>query len=179
MLKKILAALAAVFLTFLVFAALQPSEFRVERTAIIEAPASKVYDQVNDFKNWPNWSPWEHRDPTMKKTYTGSSSGTGAIYSWVGNSEVGEGRMTITSSVPHTQILILLEFLKPFAVSHQTEFTFRPEGTGTQIAWIMSGKNNFFSKVFSIFMSMDKMIGKDFEHGLAAMKLATEHASTR
>jgi len=176
MFKKILIALAAIIALFLVVVAMQPSDFRIERAATISAPPAAVFAQVNDFHKWEAWSPWEKLDPAMKKNFEGAAAGTGAIYSWIGNSEVGEGRMTITESRPNELIGIKLEFLKPFAATNTTEFVFKPAGDQTAVTWSMFGKNNFMSKAFGLFMNMDKMIGTDFEKGLAQMKVVAETA---
>lgn len=176
MLKKILIVLAVVVIIFAVVVAMQPSDFRIVRSATMSAPPSKIFVQVNDFHNWPAWSPWEKMDPVMKRTYAGAAAGTGAIYSWAGNNDVGEGRMTITESRPDERILIKLEFTKPFAAVNTTEFVFIPEGNQTVVTWSMAGENNFLSKAVSLFMSMDKMVGDQFEQGLANMKALVEAA---
>lgn len=173
MLKKILIAIGAIVAVFLAVAAMQPSTFKVTRSATIPAPPSAAFGMVNDFHNWAQWSPWEKLDPAMKKTYDGSASGNGAVYSWVGNDQVGEGRMTIVESKPDEMVRIKLEFLKPFASTNDTQFDFKPEGGGTNVTWTMSGDSNFMAKAMTLVMgSMDKMIGPDFEKGLANMKSA-------
>lgn len=174
MFKKILLSLAAIIVVFVVVVAMQPSEFRIVRSATISVPASEVFAKVNDFHNWEAWSPWEELDPAMRKNYEGAPAGTGAIYAWAGNSKVGEGRMTITESRPNDLITIKLEFLKPFAATNTAEFTFKPEGNQTAVTWSMFGENNFMSKAFGLFMNMDKMVGTDFEKGLAQMKAVAE-----
>ena len=174
MLKKILLVLAAIVVVFLIIVATRPAEFRVMRSASMAAPPSAVFAQVNDFHKWESWNPWGKIDPAMKVTYEGPSAGKGAIYAWVGNNEVGEGRMTITESRPNDLILINLEFFKPMAGVSLTEFTFKPEGNQTVVTWTMTGKNNFIAKAMCMFMSMDKMIGDQFEKGLAAMKSIVE-----
>ena len=179
MLKKILIALAVIVVVFAVIVALQPSEFRVARTATISAPPPAVFAQVNDFHKWEAWSPWAKLDPAMKQTYEGTPDGTGAVYTWSGNNEVGEGRMTITESRPSDLIRIKLEFLKPFAGTSIAEFTFKPEGNQTMVTWSMAGKNNFMAKAFGLFMNMDKMIGGQFDKGLAQMKSVAESASVK
>jgi carbon monoxide dehydrogenase subunit G len=176
MLKKILIALAVIVIVFVVVVALQPSEFRVARTATISAPPPAVFAQVNDFHKWEAWSPWAKLDPAMKQTYAGAPAGTGAIYTWAGNDQVGEGRMTLTESRPSDLIRIKLEFLKPFASTAATEFTFKPEGNQTMVTWSMAGKNNFMAKAFGLFMNMDKTVGGDFEKGLANLKSVSEAA---
>ena len=176
MIKKILIGLAVVIVVFIVLVALQSSHYRVERSATMNAPASVVFAQVNDFHKWNAWSPWEKIDPAMKKTFDGAPAGTGAGYAWVGNSEVGEGRMTITESHPSDLIKIKLEFLKPFAATSDTVFTFKPEGNQTKVTWTMDGDKNFIAKAFHMFMNIDKMVGGDFEKGLAQMKTVAESA---
>ena len=176
MIKKILIGLAVIVVILVVIVALQPSTYQVERSATISAPAAAVFAQVNDFHKWNAWSPWAKLDPAMKQTFEGTPAGNGAIYTWAGNKEVGEGRMTITESHPSDLIRIKLEFLKPFASTNTTEFTFTPQGNQTAVKWKMSGENNFIAKAFQLVMSMDKMIGGDFEKGLAQMKSVAEAA---
>lgn len=177
MLKKILIAIAAIVVVFVIVVAIQPSEFRITRKATISAPAPAVFAQVNDFHNWEAWSPWAKLDPAAKTTFEGPSAGTGAIFRWAGNKEVGEGSMTITESRPPDLIRIKLEFLKPFAAINTTEFTFTPEGDQTAVTWSMAGKNNFIAKAVCLFMNMDKMVGGQFEKGLVNMKSVVETAS--
>ena len=172
----VLLVLAAIVLLLVAIVAMQPAEFRVVRSDTITAPAEAVFAQVNDFHHWEAWSPWAKIDPTMKQTYEGPSAGSGAIYTWNGNGQVGEGRMTLTESKPHELIRIKLEFLKPFQATNAAEFTFQPEGNQTVVTWSMSGRNNFMSKAFGLFMNMDKMVGGDFEKGLASMKSVVEAA---
>jgi uncharacterized protein YndB with AHSA1/START domain len=174
MLKKILIGLALIIIVFLIVVALQPADFRITRAATIAAPPADVFPHVNDFHKWRAWSPWEKRDPDMERTYDGPSAGEGSKYTWAGNSEVGEGRMTITESRPGELIRIKLEFLKPMSATNTTAFTFKPEGDGTVVTWDMSGKNNFMGKAFSLFVNMDKMVGDDFETGLANLKSVAE-----
>ncbi len=174
MLKKILLVLVLAVVAFIIVAALQPPEFRVERTASIAAPPAVVFAQVNDFHRWGEWSPWEKLDPAMQKTYGGPVAGTGATYHWAGNKQVGEGNMEILTSQPNDRVRINLEFLKPFAAKNITEFTFRPEGNQTLVTWSMTGPKNFLAKAMGIFLSMDKMIGGDFDKGLANLKSVSE-----
>jgi hypothetical protein len=174
MLKKILIALVAIVVVFVVVVAMQPSEFSVVRTATMSAPAPAVFAQVNDFHNWEAWSPWAKLDPATKNSFEGPSAGIGAIFRWASNKEVGEGSMTITESRPSDLIRIKLEFLKPFAATNSAEFTFKPDGDQTAVTWSMAGKNNFISKAICLFMNMDKMVGGKFEEGLAAMKSFVE-----
>jgi len=174
MLIKILIALAVIVVVFVVIVAMQPSEFSVVRSATISAPAPAVFAQVNDFHKWEAWNPWGKLDPTMKQAYEGAPAGTGAIYTWSGNNEVGEGRMTITESRPSDLIRIKLEFFKPFAATNTAEFTFKPEGNQTAVTWSMTGNNNFMAKAVHLFMNMDKMVGGQFEKGLAQMRSVVE-----
>jgi len=174
MTKKILIAIGVIVVVFLIVVALQPAEFRVVRSASMSAPPPVVFAQVNDFHKWEAWSPWEKLDPALKRTYEGPSAGTGAIYRWAGNNQVGEGSMTIMESRPSDLIRIKLEFLKPFASTADTEFTFKPEGNQTAVTWSMAGKNNFMAKAMCLFMNMDKMVGGQFEQGLAQMKSLVE-----
>jgi hypothetical protein len=176
MLKKILITLVAIVVVFVVVVAMQPSDFRVARTATISALAPAVFAQVNDFHNWEAWSPWAKLDPAAKNSFEGPSAGIGAIFRWAGNKEVGEGSMTITESRPSDLIRIKLEFLKPFAATNSAEFTFKPDGDQTAVTWSMAGKNNFISKAICLFMNMDKMVGGKFEEGLAQMKSVVEAA---
>jgi uncharacterized protein YndB with AHSA1/START domain len=176
MLKKILMVLAAIVVMFVAVVAMQPSEFRVARTATISAPAPAVFAQVNDFHNWEAWSPWAKLDPAAKSTFEGPPAGTGAIFRWAGNKEVGEGSMTITESRPNELIRFHLEFLKPMAGTSTAEFTFKPEGDQTVVTWSMTGKNNFIAKAICLFMNMDTMVGGKFEEGLAQMKSVVESA---
>ena len=174
MLKKILIALAVIIVVLVVIVALQPSDFRVTRSTTISAPPPAVFAQVNDFHKWQAWNPWGKIDPAMKQTYEGAPAGTGAIYTWSGNNEVGEGRMTITDSRPNELIRVKLEFFKPFTATNTADFTFKPEGNQTVVSWSMFGDKNFMAKAIHLVMNMDKMIGGQFEKGLADMKSVVE-----
>jgi hypothetical protein len=180
MIKKILlygvVVIVLIIAIFCVVVAMQPARYTVERSTTINAPAPAVFAQVNDFHKWEAWSPWAKMDPNMKTTYSGPPAGNGAAYSWVGNSDVGEGRMTITESRPSDLIKIKLEFIKPFAATNATDFTFTPQGNQTNVKWSMTGEKNFITKAFTMFMNMDKMVGDDFEKGLLQMKLVAEAA---
>ena len=181
MLKWVLIAVAVVAVGFVIAVALQPSDFKVERSAIVRAPAPAAFAQVNDFQNWRNWSPWEKVDPALKRQYQGPRAGTGAIYAWQGNKEVGEGRMTIIESRPGELVRIKLEFFKPFAATNTAEFRFKPSagGTteGTAVTWTMTGQNNFLAKAMCMFVDMDRMVGGMFEQGLAQMKAVVERSA--
>ena len=172
--KKILFGLLLLVAVFLAVVAIQPTEFTVERTTTISAPPSAVFQQVNDFHHWDAWSPWLDLDPQAKISFEGPSSGEGAIYRWSGNADVGEGSMTILESRPDELIRIKLEFIRPFAGANTVEFTFKPEGDQTSVAWSMFGNKNFVSKAICMFVSMDDMIGGKFDEGLARLKKVVE-----
>lgn len=175
--KKLLiafAVLVGILGVLAVVVAMQPSEYRIERTAKIDAPPEIAFAQVNDFHNWDAWSPWAKLDPAMVATFEGPASGVGAIYKWSGNDKVGEGQMTILESKPDEFIRFKLEFLRPFPDTCTTEFTFKPEGASTSAIWTMTGRRNFMAKGVCLVMDMDKMVGGDFENGLAQMKTVCE-----
>jgi len=173
MLISILIGLAVVIAVLVVVVAMQPTDFRITRSATISAPAAVVFAHVNDFHHWNAWSPWARMDPAAKNSFAGAASGEGAIFSWAGNSKVGEGRMTLKESRPSELIRIKLEFLKPFQATHTAEFTFKPAGDGTLVTWSMSGKNSFMAKAVVLLMNCDKMVGGQFESGLAHLKDVT------
>jgi hypothetical protein len=180
-LKVLLAIAAVVVLVVAVLAvvvAMRPSEFRIQRSATINATAPAVFAQVNDFHSWQAWSPWAKLDPSARNSYEGAPAGTGAAFAWAGNSKVGEGRMTIVESRPSELVKIKLEFLKPFAATNTAEFTFKPDGERTAVTWSMYGHNNFPARAVWLFVDMDKALGAEFDKGLAAMKSAAE-ASAR
>lgn len=178
MIKKIVLGLILVVVVLigvlLALASRQPDSFKLERTAKINASPEKVFAVLNDFHSWKDWSPWEKLDPDMRKTFSGSESGVGALYAWEGNKDVGQGSMEITESVPDSRIALDLKFIKPFKAENVTEFTLAPDGEGTRVTWAMSGKMIMVSKIMSLFVSMDKMVGKDFEKGLANLKALLE-----
>lgn len=174
MLPYLLIAIVFVVVLFLVIAAMQPAEFRLSRSTSIAASPAAVFAQVNDLHNWEAWSPWAKLDPKMQTTHAGATAGTGAIYSWAGNSKVGAGRMTILESRAPDLIRIKLEFLKPFTATNTTEFTFQPDGSQTTVTWSMAGTNNFMAKAFGLIVNCEKMVGHDFEKGLAQLKSVVE-----
>jgi Polyketide cyclase / dehydrase and lipid transport len=176
MIKKVLIALAVIVVVFIAVVAMQPSEFRVARSAIIRAPVPDVFSQVNDFHSWQAWSPWAKLDPTAKASFEGPRAGAGAVFAWAGNDKIGEGRMTLTESRPSELIRIKLDFVKPMEGTSIAEFTFKPEGDQTAVTWTMTGHNNFIAKAVCLFMNLDKMVGGDFEKGLANLKSVVEAA---
>jgi len=177
--KKILIALAIVLLLFvglLGFIASRPSQFRIERSATIAAPPEQVFGHVNNLQQWNAWSPWAKKDPNAKATFEGPEEGEGAIFRWAGNDEIGEGAMTITQSKPAELVVLKLEFKKPFEDTSMAQFKFTPEGENTVVTWSMEGQCNFVSKAVQLFLDMDKMLGADFEAGLANMKKVVEES---
>ncbi len=181
MLKKIILGVLAVVVIaiagLVVAIMMQPDTYRVVRTASINAPSEKVFAQVNDFRKWDAWSPWAKIDPAMKVTYGGPPFGVGSTYHWVGNDEVGEGKMTIKESHPSNHLKIDLEFIKPFASLANTEFILKPVGNKTDVEWSIDGKHNFVSKAMCLVISMDQMIGPDFEKGVNQLKTVSETAT--
>jgi uncharacterized protein YndB with AHSA1/START domain len=171
---RLLLVLVLIVVGLVIVIASRPSEFRVERTTVVAAPPAAVFAQVNDFHKWDAWNPWAKMDPALKQTYEGAPAGAGAVYTWAGNRQVGEGRMTIVESRPNDLIRVRLEFLKPFANTSLAEFTFKPQGTQTAVTWSMTGTNNFMAKAFHLVMNMDRMIGGQFDKGLADMKSTVE-----
>jgi hypothetical protein len=169
LLIKILLVFALLIVIAAVFVAVQPSDFRISRSAKISAPPAAVFPHVNDFHKWDAWSPWAKIDPAMKVAYEGPPEGVGSVYRWSGNNEVGEGVMKIIENRPNELVKIDLEFLKPFAAKNIAEFTFQPDGNQTNVTWTMTGQKNFVLKAVHLFMNMDKMLGDQFEKGLAQL----------
>jgi hypothetical protein len=172
--KIIGGGLAVAVGVLLAVAATRPNTFRVQRTGRIKAPPDKIYAFIDDFHRWPAWSPYENRDPAMKRSYEGAQSGVGAVYTWNGNQNVGSGRMEILDSKPGSKVTIKLDFFEPFEGHNTAEFTMQPQGDATDVTWAMNGPLAFVPRVMGIFMSMDTMIGKDFEAGLANLKTQAE-----
>jgi uncharacterized protein YndB with AHSA1/START domain len=154
--------------------------YTVERVATIAAEPQQIYDRIADFHQWANWSPWEDLDPDQQRTFSGAESGPGARYAWSGNRKAGRGRMEISSAQPPNEIQVALEFEKPFKSSNTIDFSLTPEGSGrTKVRWTMTGPKTRMTKLMGLFTSMDKMIGPDFEKGLARLKDAVEAPSNR
>ncbi len=174
MLLKILIGLVVVVVLLTIFIATRPSTFSVTRSATMAAPPAAVFSQVNDFHKWEAWSPWAKMDPDAKSTFEGPSSGRGAKFHWDGNKNVGAGNMTIVESRPNDRICIDLVFIRPFAGKSDTLFTFKPEDGKTNVTWTMSGRNNFIAKAIGLVMNCDKMVGGQFEQGLANMRASVE-----
>lgn len=157
---------------FLAYAASRPSHTHIERTARLEAPTDSLFALINDFRLWSKWSPYEQNDPGLRRTFAGAAAGSGAEYSWSGDGKAGSGRMTILESRPGERVSIKLEFFKPFKSTNQAYFNISPIAAGTQVTWGMDCENPFPFKVFGIFVDVDKMVGKDFEAGLANLEAA-------
>lgn len=174
MLKIVGAILAVAIAGLLGFAASRPDSFRVQRTASIKAPPERIYPLINDLKGWTAWSPYEKKDPAMKRTMSGVTAGKGAVYEWDGNKEVGKGRMEIAEATPPTRVLIKLDFIEPFEGHNMAEFALQPKGDTTDVTWSIAGPAPFVHKLMSVFFDMDKMIGHDFEIGLANLKSLAE-----
>ncbi len=166
--------IAIVILAVLAMALARPNEFSVVRSADFKASPARIFAALNDFKNWTSWSPWEGKDLNLQRNYSGASSGKGAKYAWIGNKQVGEGNMEITRSTPNTSIELDLNFVKPFKAANVTEFTLVPKGDTTKLIWEMRGPTPFMMKIMHVFMDFDKIIGKDFEQGLANLKSVVE-----
>ena len=174
MFKKIALVIVVLVAALLVYAATRPDSMHVERAARINAPPEKIFPLINDFHRWSSWSPYEKRDPAMKRVYGGAASGTGAVYEWEGNRDVGQGRMEITESTPASRVAIKLDFIEPFEGHNTAEFTLAPKGQSTDVTWAMHGPAPFISKLMQVFFNFDTMIGKDFEEGLANLKTLVE-----
>ncbi len=165
-----IAVIVVLIVAVLIYAATRPDTFRIERATDIRSPPDKVFALINDFHAWTQWSPWEKLDPALKRAHSGTATGKGAIYEWLGNNKVGQGRMEILESAAPARIVIKLDFLKPFEAHNTAEFTLQTQGEVTHVNWAMFGPSPFMSKLMSVFFSMDKMVGKDFEAGLANLK---------
>jgi len=173
MLTVSLIVVAAV-VVLLIFAATRPDIFRVQRATRIKAPPERIFALINDFHSWGVWSPYEKLDPNLKRTFSGAASGRGAVYEWEGNSKAGAGRMEITGTTLPSRITIQLDFMKPFEAHNVAEFRVDRQGDATDVTWEIHGPSPFMHKVMGLFFNMDKLIGKDFEVGLANLKSATE-----
>jgi len=166
--------LAIAIAVVLILAATKPDTLRVQRSVRIKAPPEGIFPLISDFHQWRNWSPYEQKDPAMKRTYSGAERGKGAVYAWDGDKNVGSGRMEILDVSAPSKIVIKLDFFKPFEGHNTAEFTMLPQGDGTHVTWLMHGPANFMSRLIQVFMNLDNLIGKDFEAGLANLKTITE-----
>lgn len=174
MVKKISLILIVLIAGVLIYAATKPDTFRVERAASINAPPEKIFALIDDFHRWDAWSPWENKDPAMKRAFGAVTRGKGAVYQWDGNNEVGTGRMEITEWFPPSQVVIQLDFVKPFEAHNMVQFTLESYGDATTVTWAMQGHTPYFAKVIHVFMDMDSMVGGNFETGLTNLKTIAE-----
>jgi hypothetical protein len=174
MIKSISLVLLALVLGLLGYASTRPDSFRIERSITIRATPDKIFPLLNDFHRWTAWSPWEGLDPAMRRKHSGAGSGLGAVYEWEGNSKVGAGRMEIIGALPPGQLTVQLDFLKPMEGHNIAEFRIEPRGDASQVTWAMQGPAPFLSKLMQVFVSMDRLVGKDFEAGLAKLKAEAE-----
>lgn len=166
--------LVVVIVGVLAYAATKPDTFRVARSAVIKAPPDKIFPLINDYRQWTAWSPYENKDPQMKRTFSSVTAGKGATYAWEGDGNVGAGNMLIANSTPSSKVAIKLNMVKPIAASNDVTFTLTPQGGDTSVTWEMQGAVPYFAKVIHLFFDMDKMVGGDFEAGLAKLKTAAE-----
>jgi hypothetical protein len=166
--------LAIAIAIILIVAATKPNAFSIQRATIVKAAPERIFPLINDFHQWGTWSPYENKDPAMKRSYSGAASGQGAVYAWEGNKNVGSGRMEILQATAPSKIVIKLDFFAPFEGHNTAEFTMLPQGDATNVTWLMHGPLPFMGKVMHVFINMDRMVGKDFEAGLTNLKRLTE-----
>lgn len=174
MLKTIAIVVVVLLAAVLVFAATKPDTFRVQRATSINAPAEEIFALINDFHSWGAWSPYEKLDPAMKRTLSGAANGKGAVYEWESKGKAGAGRMEITKVSPPSKVTIKLDFVKPFETHNIVDFTLESQGDSTNVTWAMHGPNPYIAKLMQVFFNMDSMVGKDFETGLANLKVIAE-----
>ncbi len=172
--KTVSIVVVAVIAAVLIYAATRPGDFSVQRSVRVKAEPAKIYPLLVDFRQWPAWSPWEKLDPSMKRTLSGAASGLGAVYAWDGSGKVGAGRMEIKDATAPAKVTIQLDFIRPFEGHNVTDFTLVPSAGSTEVTWLMRGPAPYIAKLMGVFVDMDKMIGKDFEAGLANLKAAAE-----
>lgn len=171
---NVLGLLGLAIFAIVAIASLKPGHFEVKREALINAPAERIFAVINDFSQWPKWSPWQDLDPNMRQSLSGPASGVGAVSAWEGNNKVGAGSTEILESMPPSRLKMRLIMLRPMRADNQVEYTLKPEAGGTRVSWTMSGKQGLPNKIFATFVDCDKMVGKDFEKGLAKLKRLVE-----
>jgi uncharacterized protein YndB with AHSA1/START domain len=174
MVLKIVVAVAAVVVAILVFAATKPSTIRVQRSIVIQAAPEKVFALIDDFHMWKQWEPQDTENPTMTRTFDGAASGKGAVSNWSGSGNAGKGRMEISESVAPSKVTVVADWEKPFAAHNVNEFVLETEGAGTKVTWTINGTNVYMMKVMSVFLNMDRFMGKHFESGLGSLKSVAE-----
>jgi uncharacterized protein YndB with AHSA1/START domain len=171
---KVSIIVAVLVAAVLAFAATKPSTLRVQRTATIKAPPEKIFALINDFRNWPRWAPQDKEDPTMRRTYSGPANGLGAVSEWNSSGSAGRGRMSIVESIAPTKVSVSVDWVKPFSTHNVNDFTLEPAGDSTKVTWSLQGTNLFVMKVMSVFVNMDRVVGKHFESGLNNLKTLAE-----
>jgi len=174
MIKTITLTVVVLVAALLAYAATKPDTFRVQRSISIKTQPEKIFAVLNDFRQSESWSPYEKKDPAMKRTFSGAASGKGAVYEFDGNKEVGKGRLMITDTAPPSKITIALDMVEPFEAHNTVEFTLGANGDSTKVTWAMHGPQSYMMKVLSFFIDCDKMVGKDFEAGLVKLKAITQ-----
>ena len=179
MVLKIALTILAVVVVLVAVIAARPAAFRVARSTIIAAPADVVFAQLNDFHRWLAWSPYEKIDPAMTRSFEGPGAGVGAVYQYAGDRKVGKGRLTLIESQPNRRVAIRAEFLEPFVATNLIELTLEPRAEGVAVTWAMSGNNTFIFKAFSLLVNVDRMVGGEFERGLADLKRVSEEEASR
>jgi carbon monoxide dehydrogenase subunit G len=174
MIKTIAIIVVVLVAGILILAATKPDSFRVQRATSIKAPPTKIFPYLNDLHNFGAWSPYEKKDPAMKRTFSGPASGKGAVYEWDGDKNVGKGRMEIADTATPSKVVIKLDFVRPFEAHNTVEFTLAPKGDSTDVTWAMQGPVPYVAKIMHVFFDMDSMVGKDFAAGLANLKTVAE-----
>lgn len=174
MLKAIVIIFAASIAAILLYATTRPDTFRIERSVSINAPPETIFPLIDDFHQWEAWSPWEKIDPGVKRTYSGAANGKGAVYEWLGNKDVGQGRMEIIESTPPSSVSLKLDFITPFEAHNTVDFTLVPQGGTTVVTQAMYGPSPYMSKLMGLFFSMETMVGQKYEEGLASLKALAE-----
>jgi Polyketide cyclase / dehydrase and lipid transport len=169
-----LIVMLAVLAVLLGYVVTRPDTFRIERSTRIDVAPEVIFSNINDFHKWGEWSPWDKMDPTLERKFSGAAKGKGAAYVWVGNSQVGTGRMEIVESTPFTAIQIKLDFTAPFKASNIVDFKLTKQGDATDVSWAMSGPHPFMSKLMGLVFNMDKVVGGQFATGLAQLKQVSE-----
>ncbi|MCZ8182366.1 MAG: SRPBCC family protein [Beijerinckiaceae bacterium] len=170
----LLLALAGAVLALVLIASRKPDTFRIERRIVLDAGPEAIFPYLDSLESWQLWSPWARKDPAMRTTYGPSRAGTGASMGWDGNGKVGKGNMSIVESRPHEAVVYRLEFEKPFRATNRARFTLKPVDGGTELVWTMEGPAPLVSKIMDLLMNMDRMVGRDFEAGLANLRALVE-----
>jgi uncharacterized protein YndB with AHSA1/START domain len=173
-LKRLVIGIILLIIAAVIVVALQPDDYRLTRSAVIAAPAAEVFPHVNDLRKWEEWSPWAKLDPAAKVTFEGPRAGPGAVFKWAGNDKVGAGTMTITESKPNERVATRTDFVKPFEGTSSSDFIFSQTGNQTNVIWTMTGTHNFIGKAMCLVMSMETMLGPEFEKGLMQLREVVE-----